>query len=283
MRSINSAFYTRMQQDGGMLCELIELETTNVELFWTTCDQEVTYVLSGVPRTYVPFPGMVPGGVEESVDLGVAVIDFVMTNTGGLLRKMLEADEFAKARLVVGRVFVDTPDLGRMPYYEGNIGDFSYDRKEIRGQARNKWKSLAIRWPFYNYHDKCVWRFGSDGCGKNTTSLTIATNSINQLASTTLVIALTSGNLSSYPAGRFDFGRLTVTAGVNSGQVRTIRAHTGDYLGLSHPLAINSFSGMSIAIHPGCRKRLKEDCSQVYSNAENFLGFPWIPIQEQAF
>jgi hypothetical protein len=40
---------------------------------------------------------------------------------------------------------------------------------------------------------------------------------------------------------------------------------------------------MTLAIYPGCRKRLTEDCKSTYNNAENFMGFPWIPIQEQAF
>lgn len=283
MRTTNSAFYTRMQSHGGTLVELIDLETTNIELHWTTANQPITYTLSGFETIYEPFPGMVPGGVEESVDLGVAVIDFVMANTGDILRKMLSSDEFSKARLVVGRVFADTPDMYRMPYYEGTIGDFSYDRKEIRGQARNQFKSMAIRWPYYNYQDKCVWRFGGTGCGFNTTSVTQLIGSVAVTSSSPLVVALNSGTLASFAAGRFDFGRLVVTGGVNSGQVRTIRTHTGDLLGLSHPLAINSFTGMSVSIFPGCRKRLKEDCHSTYNNAENFMGFPWIPIQEQAF
>jgi len=283
MRTTNSAFYSRLQSHGGTLVELIELETTNVELHWTTANQPITYTLSGVPTLYEPFPGMVPGGVEESVDLGVAVIDFIMANTGDVLRKMLEADEFSKARLVVGRVFADTPDMYRMPYYEGVIGDFSYDRKEIQGQARNQFKSMGIRWPYYNYQDKCVWRFGGTGCGFNTSSVTQSIGSVAVTSSSPLIIALNSGTLSAFAAGRFDFGRLSVTGGVNSGQVRTIRTHTGDLLGLSHPLAINSFAGMTLAIYPGCRKRLTEDCKSTYNNAENFMGFPWIPIQEQAF
>lgn len=284
MRTSNAAFQAKLQGDGGTLVELIDLETTiGGNFHWTTCNQPVTYTLSGVATVYEPFPGSVPRGIEESSDLGVAVIDFIVANTGDLFKKLLESNDFGDATLKVGRVFVDTPDLHRMPYYEGKIGDFSYDRKQLMGQARNQWKSLGIKFPYYNYQDKCAWRFGGTGCGFNTASVTLSVATLNASSSSLLILVLNSGALSSYSAGRFDFGRLTITGGVNSGQVRTIRTHTGDMLGLSHPLAINSYAGMTLSIFPGCRKRLKEDCTSTYNNAENFLGFPWIPIQEQAF
>ncbi len=115
-------------------------------------------------------------------------------------------------------------------------------------------------------------------------TLTLATTSINVASSTTLNLRLNSGTISaSYANGRFDFGRFTVTGGVNSGQVRTIRAHTGDLLMLSHALAINSLASISGTIFPGCRKRMIPDCVSLYNNVENFLGHPWIPIQEDAF
>jgi hypothetical protein len=42
---------------------------------------------------------------------------------------------------------------------------------------------------------------------------------------------------------------------------------------LSNP----DLSGLTLSIHPGCKKRLLEDCKSLYNNDKNFLGFPWIP------
>jgi len=275
-----------LQQDDVRLCELIDLEARTASFHWTSANGPITYTLSGVATVYEPFPGVAGGGAEQGIDLGAAMIDFGMANTGTLFSALLQGGELEMAAVKVGRVFVDTPDLGRMFYYEGKLGDLSFDRASVGGQARSKWASGELRWPYYNYQDNCAWRFGGPGCGINTSSftLTLATASIQTGSCTTINIEIKPGTLAaSFSNSRFDFGRFTVTGGVNSGQVRTIRAHTADLLMLSHPLAINSFTGMTATIFPGCRKQLVRDCTTLYNNAENHLGFKWIPIQEDAF
>ncbi len=287
MRTLpNTPFFTRLQGDAIEMCELIDLETKGPHFHWTTANQPITYTLSGTLTEYFPFPGKTITGVKESTDLGVSVVDFVVANTGQIFSDLMVANDMDMAALKVGRIFTDTPDLGRMEIFQGKLGDFSYDRDKISGQARNQYGSANTRWPYYNYQDACVWRFGGTGCGFDTTSitLTLATDSFDTGSSTTLNLLLASGTLTgSYDNGRFDFGRFTVTDGVNSGHVRTIRAHTGDLLFLSHPLPVNSFANIAATIWPGCRKRRVTDCVSLYDNGENFLGFEWIPIQEDAF
>jgi uncharacterized phage protein (TIGR02218 family) len=286
MRSVSSAFYGRLQETGGELAELIDLECRNVAFRWTSANNRIFSTLSGDLLEYQPFPGSTPSGIEESSDLGVAVIDFMMANTGEVFSAVMAGGDFAAAALRISRVFIDTPDLDRMVIYDGKIGDYSYNRKAVTGQARNMWKGIQTQWPYYTYQDNCAWRFGGPGCGFNTQSVTIsvATSAVNVGSSTTLELQLQAGYLSnSFANGRFDFGRLTVTGGINSGQVRTIRTHVGDTLGLSYPLSVNCLTNVSFDIWPGCRKRLIEDCHSLYNNTTNFLGFPFIPIQETAF
>ncbi len=285
MRTVSSAFFARLQGD-GQIAELIDLECRNVKFHWTTANNRLFATLSGNLTEYAPFPGGVPGGIEESSDLGVAVIDFIVANTGDIFPSIMAGGDFAQADLRISRVFVDTPDLDRMYIYEGKIGDYSYDRKVVTGQARNRWKGIATSWPYYTYQDLCAWRFGGTGCGFDTSSITLAINTSAVIvgSSTAVAVRLQNGTLAnSYANDTFDFGRLTVTGGVNSGQVRTIRTHTGDLLGLSYPLSVNCLSNISFDIFPGCRKRLLADCTSKYNNVENFLGYPWIPIQETAF
>lgn len=280
----NTAYYLRLQQDAVDLVEVVDLALPGgVMIHWTTCNQPITYTLSGAPTQYLPFPGAVPTGIEESSDLGVNVIDFVTVNTGEI-KRMLDSEDFALAGVKIGRVFASTPDLGRAEIYNGQMGDFSYNRNSVKGQARNAWKSLNVNWPYYTYREKCVWRFGSTGCGFNTSSITRAINSINVGSSTNINLLIASGYLTqSYSNGRFDFGRATITGGANSGHMRTVRVHTGDMLMLSHPLPNSDLTGLTLSIYPGCNKRLIEDCRSLYSNDKNFLGFPWIVIQENAF
>lgn len=282
MRQVNSAFFEAMQADGVQMCELIDLETRLGNFHWTTANQPITYTLSGQPTVYEPFPGG-GSGADETADLGVATAEFMFANTGTILPALSATDNLAMATIKVGVVHVHSPDLGRMETFQGKIGDLAYTRLAVQGEVRNAWNSLSVRWPYYTYQDRCAWRFGGPGCGFNTSSITIAGSVV--VGSSTPLALLASGNLvsNSYSNGRFNFGRLTITGGVNSGEVRTIRSHSGDLLLLSHALPVNSFTGMTFSIFPGCNKRFIDDCTSLYNNSERFLGFPWIPIQEQAF
>jgi uncharacterized phage protein (TIGR02218 family) len=282
----NTAFYEKLQLPGQQLIEIIDLVTPNNSYHWTTFNHHITASWSGTPTEYTPLPGNVTRGVQEDSDLSVGILSFLLANTGDLLKRMLESDDISRATIFIDRIFADTPDLGRMHYYEGVVGNYSYNRSQIQAQARNKWGGLAQQFPYHTYKDTCSWRFGSAGCGFDTTGITISipVDSIDVTSSTTLNVLLGSGTLQqSYSNGRFNHGRLTVTDGVNSGFERTIRIHTGDLLYLSHPLPVNSFALMAFDIFPGCNKRILEDCHSLYNNATNFLGWPWIPIQEDIF
>lgn len=285
MRTLPStAFYNRLQENFVPLCDLIDIEMTGFySIRWTTSNQPITYTLSGVATTYEPFPGKIGNGPDSDVNLGVSVVELAMANSGSTLQAMIASDAFVDAAVKVGYVFSDTPDMGRIDMFDGTMGEFGYNRMEVTGQARGQFKSISVQWPYYTYQDRCVWRFGSAGCGFNTAAVAVAINSINVGSSTTQFLRVANGYLSSYPNGRFDFGRATLTAGYNSGHIRTIKSHTGDLLELSRPLPVNSLINTQLTIFPGCRKSLIADCKSLYNNTNNFLGFPWIPVQEQAY
>jgi len=286
-RSVNSAFFTKMQSDGLGMALLIDLEVGSSTAFhWTSANNELTYTLSSAPTVYKPFPGQTLNGLRQQSDLSVSVIDFVVANTGGLLDDLLDTKDLDFAVLKIGRVHTDTPDLGRMEIFQGNLGDYSYDRNAISGSVRNNWGSRNDRFPYYNYQDKCIWRFGGAGCGFDASSVTISYVAADIIVGSTSQIGIRFVNgtiTNSFANGYFDFGRLTVTDGPNSGHVRTIRSHSGDLFFLSHDLPVNSFSTFGFDVFPGCRKRMIADCTSKYDNAANFVGFPWIPIQEDAF
>ncbi len=284
LRDVSSAFRTKLQADNVELAELIDLTLPNgVSFHWTTANDRVTYTLSGVPTVYEPFPGSPGSGVQEDTRLGVSVVEFVLANSGTTIQNQLLSSDFALSALNIGRVFIDTPDLGRLPMFNGKMGDYSYNRLELSGEGRNIWKSLSVQWPYITYSDKCSWRFGSAGCGFNTASVTITSLTVNVASSTPLNLLLVAGALAAYPNDRFQFGRMTVLTGANSGVVRSIRSHSGDLLGLSHALPTAVASLMLVEIYPGCKKRLIDDCQSLYNNDKNFLGAPWIPISEDAY
>lgn len=281
---VNSAFFKRLQGDNIDMAELIDLELPNGAAFhWTTANQELTYTLSGTLTKYIPFPGTGGGDLEDDINLAVAVIDFTFANTGSTLQGQLLSQDFALGALKIGEVFTDTPDLGRMPLYNGKIGDFSYNRHELMGQARNIWKSLNVQWPYYTFNDNCGWRFGSKGCGFNTASVTLNVGSIVVGSSDVFFVRLPTGTLSAFNDGRFNFGKATITGGTNSGSVRPIMSQVGDTINFGYPLSDPDLTALSIAIYPGCNKRIIDDCKSLYNNERNFFGFWTMPLEGDAF
>lgn len=278
MRSVSSAYWSALQQDSVRIAELIELTVPSGTLRWTTANHVI--VSSG--SNYLPLPGASGKGAEESTDLGIGTLEFSVANSGEF-RTLVFGDSLRNAPISVFRVFTNSPDLGRMYSFQGKLGDITYNRDAISGQARNVFNGVAEQFPRYTYQDYCVWRFGSEGCGFNTASVTVSA-AFNAASSTPLIPFASSGTLAgSYSPGGLERGRLTVLTGANSGQVRTVRTNTGDMLGLSHSLPYAISSGDTFSVFPGCRKRWLEDCRSKYNNSNRFMGFPWIPKREQAY
>jgi uncharacterized phage protein (TIGR02218 family) len=275
MRSVNSAFWLALQRDHVPLAELIELTAPGATFRWTTANAP----LQVGSFTYDPFPGASRDGAEESTDLGIGTIDFAVVNSGSLTSLMM-AHQLDNAPLVVSRVLTNSPDLGRLYVFRGKLGDINYDRNVIAGQARNLFNGVNGRWPYFTYQDTCVWKFGGTGCGVNINSY-MFTSSISVTSSNPLVL-WGWGVSSRYTDAQLDRGRLTITSGVNSGQLRSIRGNKGDAVILSHALPY-PVEACTFQVYPGCRKRPAEDCQAKYNNINRFLGFPWIPRTEQAF
>lgn len=280
---MNSGFWAALQDDDIPMGVTIDLFTPGNNYFWTTQNDNVRMAnSSGDTVEYTPFPGQPFGGNRRTSDMAVATIKFVMANSGGAFDNMILGKEIGRSTLTLRRYFTNSPGLGTVETMRGVVGDFVWNRDEIAGQVRDTLGSAAQQWPYYNYQDGCIWKFGGVACGFDTSSVTI-TMSLDIGSSTALKIMAVSGSLTqSYANEFFNFGKLAATGGVNSGQVRTVRAHTGDMLLLSHQFggAVNSIAA---TVFPGCRKRRIADCTSKYDHAHNFVGWEWIPIQEGAF
>lgn len=278
MRQVNSAFYAACQEDEIKMCELITLSTRAGNLYWTTSNFDI--VSSG--QVYSPFPGQSGSGIEESTDLGVSHVDFSIVNTGSFLKDIVAARQIDMADITIRRVFTYTPDMGAITIFQGKIGDYSHDRNKIVGDVRGQQSSRAQQWPYYTYQDGCGWKFGGPGCGFPVSSITIV-STINVALSNRAVLTLTSGALVNFPPTSLEFGKVTVVTGANSGQQRTIFSNSGDVIILSHTLPFSLELFDRISFFRGCRKRLLEDCTSFFNNNSAFLGFQWIPRQEDAF
>ena len=276
MRAVSSLYWYLAQQDAVNVAELITLSSRTYTWRWTTGDSEIV----SSSYTFLPFPGGTGGGIEESIDLGIATINFTIVNSGDDFRLLLEANDLDMASIIVRRVHVSTPDGGSAEIYRGKVGDYTFNRQQISGQARNFFNSINVQWPMYTYMDQCAWRFGSPGCGFNTASITVSSTA-SPVSSGYKLGAFCA--IDSKSNGYYEKGRFTFTSGSNSGHARSVRVHSGSRVEFSHGMPYNIASGDTFNLYPGCRKRIIDDCTSTYNNTRNALAFPWISKVENAF
>ena len=279
----NSQFFEKLQDETVLIAETIDLFTPGGEFYWTTTNDNVsTLNSSGDAVEYTPFPGQTAGGTRQSTDLTIETIRFVVANSGGVFDALLVGKEIMRSSLVIRRFFTDTPGLGAWEIFRGDIGDFKWTRDLITGQVRDEWDSHTQKWPYYNYQDLCIWKFGGAGCGIDVSSFTVPL-SIDASSSTPTTIHCFSGTLTqSFANDRLTFGKFSVTFGANSGHVRSVRAHSGDVIELSHRLG-SGVTSIAADVFPGCRKRLIEDCTSLYDNSARHNSYEWTPLQEEGF
>lgn len=280
---MSSGYWAKLQNDDPQIAVAIDLFTPGGNWYWTTQNDEVSLNnSSGDLTNYSPFPGQPLGGNRRSTDMAIATMNFVMANSGGVFDNLILGKELGRSTIVLRRYFTDTPGLGAVEAMRGSVGDFQWDRNQISGQIRDGLGSATQQWPYYNFQDNCIWKFGSPACGFDTSSVTI-TLSIDVSSSTQLKIMCVSGSITqSYANDFFTFGKFTSTFGVTSGQQRTVRAQSGDQFDLSHQFG-GAVSSIQADVFPGCRKRRVSDCQSKYDNVGNFAGWEWIPVQEEAF
>jgi len=287
---ISSAFFERLQNDDvGELVELIDLATPNGTFHWTTRNEPLLASFSGSPLMYDPFPGDASPAGARNTELAVAAARFAVANSGSILQDILQGQELMRTSIRIRRVFADTPGLDEWHLFEGTIQDIQHSRDIVSGQVRDKMSFVARAFPPYAYQDKCIWRFGSQGCGIDVSSFTETVSPAQLVVGSSSKLAL---YVDSYTGGRDDdfysLGRATCVFGSNSGSIRQVRVHTGAVVGLSHPLPAAPGASDVWELQAGCRKRLITDCHSKFSNVNTgqtfgFAGFPWIPVQDNAY
>ena len=89
------------------------------------------------------------------------------------------------------------------------------------------------------------------------------------------------------PAHPFNFlnGQVTMTSGINAGQVRSVRS--ADVLGVnvSYPWFNVASPGDGFTVLQGCDKTLNSGSGQSctdYGNTQHYRGFPYVPQPEFA-
>jgi uncharacterized phage protein (TIGR02218 family) len=124
------------------------------------------------------------------------------------------------------------------------------------------------------YTPDCDADLGDTRCGVNLASYT-ETGTVTAVASATRQFTATISG--SRPAGFFDGGLLTWTAGANLGHPPLeVKSVSGSTVTLFLPTSFAIVVSDTFSISAGCNKS-SATCNTKFSNIANFRGFPFVP------
>jgi uncharacterized phage protein (TIGR02218 family) len=182
------------------------------------------------------------------------------------------------ALLQLERAFMPTygdTSSGTVVLFAGRISDIDCSRTGVELKCRSHLELLNIQIPRRLWQASCAHIFGGPMCQFNRESLSITFSAGG--ASTPTVI--TNAPSSVTP---FVLGTIKGVTGSNAGLSRTIAAFvSGGTVTVKLAFLFPVANGDQFELLPGCDRTLAT-CGNVFNNAANFGGFPFIPTPETA-
>ena len=196
----------------------------------------------------------------------IASVDFFTAARMGLF----DAARFTLSKLVMP-TYGDT-SLGAVQRFSGRIADVEFDRMSLKFTVRSDLELLNAQMPRNLFQAQCGHTLFDDAC-----ALTKASYGVNKTVtfqsadgSAFATSALAGG------AGWADQGTVTFTSGAAAGLSFSIRSSNGSTHTLLVGIPQTLHVGDTCTIYPGCDKLLTT-CTNKFSNAAHFRGFPYIP------
>ena len=182
------------------------------------------------------------------------------------------------ALLRLERAFMPTygdTSPGTVVLFAGRISDIDCSRSGIEMKCRSHLELLNIQIPRRLWQASCTHVFGGPMCQFDRESLSITFSA--GAGSTQTVI--TNAPSSVRP---FALGTITGVTGLNGGLSRTVVAFaSGATVTVKLAFLFPVAAGDQFHLLPGCDRTLAT-CTNVFNNAANFGGFPYIPTPETA-
>jgi uncharacterized phage protein (TIGR02218 family) len=182
------------------------------------------------------------------------------------------------ALLQLDRVFMpvygDT-SAGTVVLFAGRISDIDCSRTGIEIKCRSHLELLNTQMPRRLWQASCTHIFGGPMCQFNRSSLAVTFSA---------GVGSTQTQISNAPTSTtpFPLGTITGITGGNSGYSRTIAGFvSGGAVTVKLAFLFPVAAGDLFELLPGCDRTIGT-CRNVFNNAANFGGFPYIPTPETA-
>lgn len=274
-------------------CWIAELFTVSNIGWWTSFDQSLT--LAGTtwlsPGDGAPLVTRNRFGVKNTVEvpeleLRIGCSDSLMGN----LKAQVHNGLFDGGTVEVSRVFMPTPGdtkYGRVILFSGRIAGSVIDAEGITVTSKGHNVLMNQQAPRNLYQTNCLHTFCDTGCaiagGEAAFTFTGRTCSGGTTARA-IVWTVPQG----FTASQFTLGKVTMTSGAASGQVRTVRLASGVSLALTYPLYDAPSPGDTFSILMGCDRQQATCAAHVNTNgagvdnSQHYRGFPYVPQAELA-
>ena len=169
------------------------------------------------------------------------------------------------------KLFRDQAPLEASVKFIGQIKDVSFQGVAGSINCVGFEHFLKMPIPVMRYQLPCNWRIFDENCKK--VKADYKTTTIITLDATEMI--LTSADFALEEDGYFTGGSIEF-----GGEARTIISHAGSVIIIIYKMR-NLVGGSSIDVYPGCDRRI-ETCRDNYDNIINFMGTPFIPVDNPA-
>ena len=234
--------------------------------------------LSFDTQTYAAVTGFTASEVQSTLGLAVDNLTVLGALSADTLNEAdLAAGLYDDAAIEIWRVNWAAPDQ-RVLMRSGNLGEVKRGRTaftaELRGLAQRLNQPTGR---VYAY--SCDADLGDARCGKDISSSAFTASA--SVAAVTDARRFTTGDLSAYASGWFSGGKLTFTAGANTGRTAQIKRHGTGTLELWQAMSEAIAPGDAFTLSAGCDKQFTT-CKTKFANGINFRGFPYMPGNDAA-
>lgn len=267
MKTITPAMDSRLGERALALAMLMTITRRDGQITRLT-DYDRNIVFNG--NTYTPSAGLQRSAIAQSEGLAVDNMDVSGYYDGNLTQDALRKGRFDGASVDVVFVEASNPDAyGAIPMFYGFVGDSITDRDRLKLPINSFVELLQQEFSEVTSPD-CRANLGDARCKVSLAPHTY-TGTITGLTS-----SLTYSISVSQPAGRFTYGTIEFTSGLNAGAIIEIKDSPTGSVTLFLPPQYTVAVGDAIKLIAGCDKKAAT-CSGTYGNIINIQAEPDLP------
>lgn len=221
-------------------------------------------------NTYQPQAGLKRSALSVSEGLAVDNMEVTGYFDGNLTEEALRKGKFDVAEVEVSFVEASSPDTyGAIGMFYGFVADTKRHRDRFTLSVNGFTVLLQQQLSEVTSPD-CRANLGDARCKVNMTAHTYTGTITGIVSSTEYAVSV------SQPAGRFTYGTVTFTSGLNSGAEIEIKSSSTGSITLFLPPEYTVAVGDAITLKAGCDKTAAT-CSGTYSNIINMQAEPHLP------